>query len=77
MRWKEIREIYKLTQNDLAKKAGVSQSAIHYIENNDKSPTYETMKKMADGFGISVVKLVKMLNSETKQDKESTTKDAI
>lgn len=42
----------------LAAHSGVSKGALSKIENGDMSPTYETLRKLADGLGLSVAGLV-------------------
>lgn len=50
---KRLREIAGLTQMELAKKAGIAQTAISYIENEEgKSPSIETIERVADALGV-------------------------
>jgi transcriptional regulator with XRE-family HTH domain len=57
MKVKHIRESLNMSQEDLAKKAGVAQSTIHYIECGN-NPTFKTLKKLAAALGISVTELL-------------------
>lgn len=50
---KRLRARQKWTQDELATRAGVAQTLISYLEKPDsKSPTIETMEKVAAAFGI-------------------------
>lgn len=55
----KIRKEKKLTQKELAKKAGVSQSTISAIENYSKSPSIATVNKIAIALNIDSMKLIK------------------
>lgn len=46
------------SQNHLAKKANVPQSAIHYIEKGKRDPGLKTTQKLADALGVSVSELL-------------------
>lgn len=48
---KELREKQGLSQEQLAEKAGVAQSTIHYIENGN-NPRTETLIKIAAALGV-------------------------
>lgn len=48
------RERLGLTQAELANKVDVSQKSISKYEHGERRPTYETLMKMADLFGVSV-----------------------
>lgn len=48
------REQLGLTQAELASKVNVSQKSISKYERSERRPTYETLMKMADLFGVSV-----------------------
>lgn len=50
---KRLRERAGLSQNQLSKKSDVAQTAISYLEREDgKSPTWDTIEKIADTFGV-------------------------
>ena len=58
-RVKELREYLKLNQSELARKVGISQPTLWYIENQKhKSPTVQIVKKMAEALGVSIDYLV-------------------
>lgn len=53
-RIKELRQKKKLTQKELAKELGLTQSVIGRYEQGDISPRPDKWQKMADFFGVSV-----------------------
>jgi len=57
-RVKELREKLNMSQLELARKAKVAQSTIHYIETGQKSPTYRVLKKLAAALGVTVSELL-------------------
>ena len=55
---KAWREYFKLTQAELAEKAGMKQSALARLESNNTTPRKSTLAKLADAMGISVEQLI-------------------
>jgi len=55
---RKFREKKGLWQYELAKKANVPQSAIHYIEAGQRSPTVKTLQKLAAALEVSVNELL-------------------
>lgn len=56
---RKYREKEGLSQDKLAKKTGLSFHTIVKIESGDtENPTINTVKKIADAFGVSLDKLV-------------------
>lgn len=55
---KTLREQLGLSQQELAKAAGVAQSSIHYIETGQKSPTTRTLQKLAAALGVPASELL-------------------
>ena len=53
-RLKQVRERYCLSQRELAKRAGVTNSLISLIETNKTSPTIASLKKVLDGFPLTM-----------------------
>ena len=52
---KEVRELAHMTQEELAKKSGVSRGTISAIENDpDKETTTKTLTKIAFALGTTV-----------------------
>ena len=50
----ELRAAAKLSQQKLAKLSGVSQTALSYIELNQKSPSVETLSLICAGLGVTL-----------------------
>ena len=58
-RIKELREKKKLTQQELAKKSGVSRSLIILLETGTRTvTTTSTIEKLADALGVPVKRLL-------------------
>lgn len=56
-RVRELRKARDWTLEQAAGKAGLARSTLSKIENGQMSPTYEALKKLATGLGISVPQL--------------------
>lgn len=48
-----LRGLRGFSQDQLAKKAGVSQSSVAHIERDAKDPSVKTLKKLADALDVS------------------------
>lgn len=58
-RIKEIREKRKMSQDELAEKSGVSRMTITFLETGTtKDVKLGTLKKLADGLGVSIKHLI-------------------
>lgn len=57
-RIKEIRKSQGLSQRDIAKKLDMAFSTYSNYENNNREPSFEILKKIADILGVSVAQLV-------------------
>jgi len=53
-RIKTLRESLRLSQKDLAKKLGISQSGVNRYENNQSEASYRTLLLYADYFDVSL-----------------------
>ena len=53
-RLKLVRQIFGLTQRELARRAGVTNGAISLIEKNRVSPSISSLKKILDGIPLSL-----------------------
>ena len=56
-RLKLVRQIFGLTQRELARRAGVTNGAISLIEQNRVSPSISSLKKILDGIPLSLADL--------------------
>ena len=56
-RVRELRKARDWTLEQAAKQAGLARSTLSKIENGQMSPTYDALKKLATGLGISVPQL--------------------
>lgn len=54
----QIRKSKKMSQIELAKKAGISVNSIRLYEAGKRSPTFATLQKIADALGVSWYELV-------------------
>ncbi|WP_461537393.1 cupin domain-containing protein [Spongorhabdus nitratireducens] len=66
-RLKALRIKHNLSQRELAKRAGVTNSTISMIEKNNVSPSVSSLKKVLDGIPISMVDFFSMEVEETSQ----------
>jgi transcriptional regulator with XRE-family HTH domain len=57
LRVRELRKTRDWTLEQAAQRAGLARSTLSKIENGQMSPTYEALKKLATGLGISVPQL--------------------
>jgi transcriptional regulator with XRE-family HTH domain len=53
-RLRDLRKMHGLSQRELAKRAGVTNGMISLIEQNRASPSVSSLKKVLDGFPISM-----------------------
>ena len=53
-RLRALRRLYGLSQRELARRAGLANSAVSLIEQNRSSPTIATLRKLLAGFPISL-----------------------
>ena len=57
-RVRQLRTDKDLTQTELARRSGVSHSTLSKIENNQLSPTFETILQIVDGLEIDISDLL-------------------
>ena len=64
-----------MSQNTLAKKAGIAQSTLSYVESGCKQPKFETLQSVCRGLGIGVFELLAYdeITSMTEKLKNETT----
>lgn len=53
-----LRKTLKLTQGDLASELNIRRASLSHYENNRRVPDYETLRKFADFFNVTVDFLV-------------------
>lgn len=53
-RLKKIREEKGLSQSDLAKKAGFQTAAISHFETEQRKPSFDNLKRLADALNVSI-----------------------
>ena len=66
---KVVRQNKGLSQRELAKKAGVTNSTISMIEKNSVSPSVSSLKKVLSGLPMSLVDFFSMENTLTSEPK--------
>lgn len=64
---KELRKINDITQQELAKKLGISFQALSNYENNRRNPSVEQIKLICIFFNISADELLEI---ETEKDRQ-------
>ncbi len=65
---KTARKQAGLSQGALAKRAGIAQSTLSYIEKGEKSPTMDTMASICDGLSVSLLDL--LMTGEPDKDQK-------
>ncbi|MEM0976566.1 MAG: XRE family transcriptional regulator [Pseudomonadota bacterium] len=74
MRVRQLRKERNWTLEQAAQEAGLARSTLSKIENDQMSPTFDAVKKLADGLGISVPQLFTPPKSEQVMARLSVTK---
>lgn len=54
---RKLRKLRRMSQSELAIKAGIAQSTLSYIENGKKSPQFDTLSAICRGLEISILEL--------------------
>ncbi|MDQ1910423.1 helix-turn-helix transcriptional regulator [Paenibacillus sp. GD4] len=62
-----LREKYGFTQEDVASRLGISRSSLSHYETDRREPDYDTLKKFADFYRVSVDYLMGRLPGEQQQ----------
>lgn len=57
-RIKQLREAAAFSQNELAKRAGIAQSGLSYLENGAKSPNIDTLLRICHALGITLAEFM-------------------
>ncbi len=74
-RVRELRKAKNWTLEQAAQKAGLARSTLSKIENQQMSPTFDAVKKLAEGLDISVPQLFTAPKSEAAMARRAITKD--
>lgn len=53
-RLRAIRESKKLSQTDLANRAGLQPSAVSHFETERRSPSFENLRRLADALNVTI-----------------------
>lgn len=57
-RLRQIREEKKLSQTDLALRAGLQPSAVSHFETDRRSPSFDNLRRLADALNITIDYLI-------------------
>ena len=69
-----LREKFNLTQDEVARKTGISRSTLAGYEAGARNPKYEALRKLADLYGVTVEYLLKGNEDLDEQAEENTDK---
>jgi transcriptional regulator with XRE-family HTH domain len=73
-RVRSIRAAAGLTIREVAQRAGIATSSISKIENNQLSPTYENIIKLARGLGVDIAELFSDAHKQPPHGRRSITR---
>jgi len=73
-RLRALRQARKMTLQQASKETGVAQSTLSKMENNQLSPTFNLMKKLAVGLGIDMPQLFAPVHEPRISGRRSVTK---
>lgn len=71
---KELREAHKMTQQDLATRLDTTATAVSYWESGRSLPNFNTLKKIASLFNVSLDYLLKIQVNDEGKEKDFTTR---
>src|SRR4029434_7179069 len=74
VRLKEIRRTLEQTLAEVSKATGVSISNLSKIENNQISPSFDIMKRICDGLGVSIEDFVRPGAKSVVSGRKTTTR---
>jgi transcriptional regulator with XRE-family HTH domain len=64
-RLQSARDLRKMSQSELAEKAGLQPSAISHFENNRRSPSFDNLKMLANVLNVPTDYLLGRIDSPT------------
>jgi transcriptional regulator with XRE-family HTH domain len=67
-RIRKIREAYNLTQGEVAEKMGISPSTYGEMERNAENATFQTLSRIAESIGVSLLFLIDTNKEEILED---------
>ena len=70
-RIKLLREEFKMSQKELALKAGVTEGSISLYEKGDRKPSYEVLIKLSEIFGCSIDYIIGISNDRNSDKLDS------
>lgn len=68
---KRLREVRRLTQDDLAERSGLAADTIRRLEHQDFSPSLRTLRKVCRGLDLSVATMFSSYELEALPDEIS------
>ncbi|RFU67136.1 XRE family transcriptional regulator [Peribacillus saganii] len=74
---KELRKSLGLTQAELAKKIGLTTSAVGMYETGTRNPSYEILKKLSNIFGVSLEEIVDITTDASDNSNTASTKSEV
>ncbi|MBP0447153.1 helix-turn-helix transcriptional regulator [Roseomonas sp. SSH11] len=74
MRVRTLRAAARLTIREVAERSGIAISSISKIENNQLSPTYENILRLARGLGVDIAELFSDTRKESPRGRRSLTR---
>ena len=75
-RLKELRRTQSRTLAEVSQMTGVSISNLSKIENNQISPSFDIMKRICDGFGVSIEDFMRPGAKSVVSGRKTTTRDS-
>ncbi len=69
-----LRKKRNLTQEELAKRIGITRAALSHYEKDRREPDYETLQKFADFFDVKIDYLLGRTNDPSPLGKQSASK---
>ncbi len=69
-RLKEIRMMYGLSQEEVARAIGKSRGTVVAMENGDRTPSTEELSKLADFLGVEIIELINCDAPDTNKYRE-------
>lgn len=68
---RRLRKLKKLTQEELAFRAGFHPSYIGLVERHDQSPSIKSLDKLAEALGTTPAELITELGAKTSDEKDA------